>query len=81
VSDVESRLEVLADRVRSAWGEYLADVREVAPNAYEATERRSWRRLKDELADVRRLRRAVEFAAEFEIERPEFLEAPKRRSR
>lgn len=79
VSGVDARLAILREREKNAWGEYLADVREVAPNAYEATERRSWRRLIDELADVRRLRRAAEF--ELEHAEPEPRNPVKRRSR
>jgi hypothetical protein len=81
VSGVEARLAILGEREANAWGEYLADTRSVAPNGYEAMERRSWRRLIDELADVRRLRRAAEFELQHAEPEPEPRSPVKRRSR
>lgn len=79
MSGVDARLAILGEREKNAWDEYLADTRSVAPNGYEAMERRSWRRLKAELADVERLTRAARF--ELEYAEPEPRNPVKRRSR
>lgn len=66
-AQIEARLAILAERERVAWGEYLATLPSTDEAGYEATERLAWHRLATELADVKRLRRAVEFEQQHEM--------------
>lgn len=65
-AQIEARLAILAERERVGWGEYLAALPDSSEAGYAAAERHAWHRLATELADVRRLRRAVEFERERE---------------